>query len=70
MKDVPKISSKDQVLQSAREQSLDVPVPRMIEQRVDVPKIVFLDRVRQRTFEQFANVPSSAAGGAHCHNSC
>ena len=34
-------------MQSAREQSLDVPVPRMREQRV-----------RQRTFEQFAGMPA------------
>ena len=53
---VPK-SLSDQILQSAREQSLDVPVPRMIEQLVDVPKIIFQGRVQQWTFEQFADTP-------------
>ena len=55
---VPKISSQDRILQSIREQFLDVAVPRMIEQFVDVPKIVFQDRIRQRTFEQFADSPA------------
>ena len=55
--EVPRISCKDQILQSTREQFLDVPVPRLIEQFVDVPKIVFQDRIRQRTFEQFADIP-------------
>ena len=45
-------------MQDTREQGLDVPVPRIIEQFVGVPKIVFQDRIWQRTFEQFAGSPA------------
>ena len=54
---VPTSSSQDRMLQSIREQFLDVPVPRVIKQFVDVPKIVFQDRMWQRTFEQLADIP-------------
>ena len=37
--EVPKISSKDQILHRTREQFLDVPMPRMIEQFVDEGRV-------------------------------
>ena len=57
--EVTKSSSQDRLLQSTRNQILEVPVPQMMEYLVDVPKIVSQDRIRQRTFEQLADIPSS-----------
>ena len=42
-------------LQRTREQFLDVPVPRRIEQVVDVPKIVCQDRIRDRRQQNIEN---------------
>ena len=45
-------------VQSGREQILDDLVPQRQEELVGVPKIVFPDRIRQRTLEQFADIPN------------
>ena len=52
-----KVSSKDQILQSTREQILDVLVPQMIEQLVDVPKFISQDRIQRQTAAQIIDFP-------------
>ena len=51
---MPKISSKDQILQRTN-QILDVPVPPMTEQLREVPKRVSQDRIQRRTAEQIVD---------------
>ena len=55
--EVSKISRQDRMLQSTREQFLDVRVPRLMEHLVDVPNMVSHDRIQRRTAEQIVDVP-------------
>ena len=55
-KEVPKISSKDQILQRTS-QILDVPVPPMMDQLREVPKMVSQDSIQRRTAEQIVDRP-------------
>ena len=47
------VSSQDRISQCTVEQTLDVPVPEMVES----PKIVPQDRIQQRTLEQIVDTP-------------
>ena len=51
--EVPKIPSRDRILQCTVEQIFDVPVLEKAEQLAEVPKIVPQDRIQQRTVELF-----------------
>ena len=54
--EVPKIPSRDRILQCTVEQILDVPVLEKAEQLAEVPKIVSQDRIQQRTVEQTVDI--------------
>ena len=54
--EVPKISSRDRIVQCTVEQILDVPVREMVKQLVEVPKTISQDRIQQRNVEQIVDV--------------
>ena len=54
---VPKISSRDRILQGTVEQIFDVPVTEMAEQLVKLPNIVSQDRIQERTVQRIADIP-------------
>ena len=54
---VPKISSRDRILQGTMEEIIDVLVPAMVEQSVKLPKTVSDDGTQQRTVERIADIP-------------
>ena len=54
--EVPKIQSRDRILQRTVEQILDVLVPEKAEQVAEVPKKVPQDRIQQRTVEQTVDI--------------
>ena len=54
--EVPKISSRDRILQGTVEQILDVLVPEMVEQLVKLPNTVSQDRIQERTVERIADI--------------
>ena len=54
--EVPKIQSRDRILQCTGEQILDVPALEKAEQLAEVPKIVPQDRIQQRTVEHTVDI--------------
>ena len=52
-----KCPSQNRMLQSTKEQFLDVAVPQVMEQWREGAKTASHDRNRQETFEQFADIP-------------
>ena len=54
--EVPKIPSRDRILQCTVEQILDVPVLEKAERLAEVPKIVSQDGIQQRTVEQTVDI--------------
>ena len=68
MMEVPKIASKDHILQSTGDQTLNILMPQIVEQLVNVPEIFFFfqDRIQRRPAEQIADISSLAGCGGAC----